>query len=138
MLTSTELLERLERTFGRGSERLAAESLFSFLTRYPETTHVNLQLMRQRLPGAASGEKDVEILRALQFLAGDGIAFLETKFEILDHEDHPCELDTQVVKEALAFKVNPLTGDEDPDVAAKIVMFFAPHPDAIKQLRSHD
>lgn len=138
MLTSTELLERLERTFGRGSERLVAESLFSFLTRYPETTHVNLQLMRQRIPGAGSGEKDVAILRALQFLAGDGIALLETKFEILDLENHPFELDKQVVKEALALKVNPLTGDDDPDVAAKIVMFFAPHPEAIKQLGAND
>ncbi|MDO9294250.1 MAG: hypothetical protein Q7U09_21920 [Hydrogenophaga sp.] len=138
MLTSTELLERLERTFGRGSERLVAESLFSFLTRYPETTHVSLQLMRQRIPGAGSGEKDVEILRALQFLAGDGIALLETKFEIFDLENHPCELDKQVVKEALALKVNPLTGDDDPDVAAKIVMFFAPHPEAIKQLGAND
>jgi len=136
MLTSTELLERLERTFGRGSERLAAESLFNFLTRYPGTTHVSLQLMRQRIPGAASGGKDVEIIRALQFLAGDGIAFLETRFEIIDADDHPHELDTQEVKEALALKVNPLTGDEDLDVEAKISMFFVPRPDAVKQLTS--
>jgi hypothetical protein len=135
MVTSTELLERLERTFGRGSERLAAESLFNFLTQYPETTHISLQLMRQRIPGAASGRKDVEILRALQFLAGDGIKFLETRFEILDPDDHPQELDLQVVKEALTFKVNPLTGENDPDVSAKIIMFFAPQPDAVKQLR---
>jgi len=92
--------------------------------------------MRQRIPGAASGGKDVEIIRALQFLAGDGIAFLETRFEIIDADDHPHELDTQEVKEALALKVNPLTGDEDLDVEAKISMFFVPRPDAVKQLTS--
>lgn len=136
MLTSTELLERLERTFGRGSERLAAEKLLEFLTRYDKTTHVSLQLMRQLTPGATSGGKDVEILRALQFLAGDGISFLEAKFEILDADDHPHELDTQVVRDALAHKVNPLTGDDDPEIAAKIIMFFSPDPEAVKQLRS--
>jgi hypothetical protein len=134
MTTSTELLERLERAFGRGSEWLVAECLITFLREHVHTSHINLQLVRQLTPNAASGGLDQEILRTLLFLAGDGIALLDTKFEIVDVEDHPHGLDKQVVKDALSLKVNPLTGENDPEVAAKITMFFEPIPEAMKQL----
>jgi hypothetical protein len=77
---------------------------------------------------------DQVILRTLQFLAGDGIALLDTKFEIIDANDHPHHLDPLEVKEALFLKVNPLTGDSEPDVSAKIQMYFAPLPEVIGQL----
>ncbi len=134
MTTSTELLERLEDAFGRGNERVVAECLIGFLTKHAETSHINLQLIRQLTPGAASGGLDQAILRTLQFLAGDGIALLDTRFEIIDAEDHPHGLDRQEVREALLWKVNPLTGESDPEVAAKINMYFAPLPGAISQL----
>lgn len=134
MATSNELLERLERTFGCGNERIVAECLIAFLTKHADTSHINLQLMRQLTPDAESGGMDQVILRTLQFLAGDGIALLDTRFEIVDAEDHPHGIDRQEVKDALSLKVNPLTGEKDSEVAAKITMYFEPLPDAISQL----
>jgi hypothetical protein len=134
MATSVELLERLERTFGSGGERLVAECLIEFLSKHADTSHINLQLVRQLTPEGASGRLDQVILRTLQFLAGDGVALLDTKFEIVDGQDHPHGLDRQEVREALSLKVNPLTGESDPEVAAKITMFFSPLPDAMTQL----
>lgn len=134
MATSNELLERVERTFGRGSEKIVAERLISFLSKHVETSHINLQLMRQLTPDGATGGLDAVILRTLQFLAGDGIALLDVKFEIVDAEDHPHGLDRQAVSEALSLKVNPLTGESDQEVATKITMYFAPLPDAVNQL----
>jgi hypothetical protein len=134
MATTDELLERLERAFGRGNERLVAERLIEFLARHAETSHINLQLVRQLTPEAASGSLDQVILRTLQFLAGDGVALLDTRFEIVDAEDHPHGLDRQEVKDALSLKVNPLTGENDPEVGAKITMFFAPLPEAMSRL----
>ena len=134
MTTSTELLERLEGAFGRGNEWVVAECLIGFLTKHAETTHINLQLMRQLTPNAASGSLDQVILRTLQFLAGDGIALLDTRFEIIDSEDHPQALDLQVVREALSLKVNPLTGESDPEVATKIHMYFEPLPSVMSKL----
>lgn len=134
MTTSTELLERLEGAFGRGNEWVVAECLIRFLTKHTGTSHINLQLVRQLTPDAASGRLDQVILRTLQFLAGDGIALLDTRFEIIDADDHPHHLDPQEVREALFLKVNPLTGASDPDVAAKIQMYFAPLPEVISQL----
>jgi hypothetical protein len=134
MTTSTELLERLERTFGHGNEWIVADCLIRFLTKHTGTSHINLQLVRQLTPDAASGTLDQVILRTLQFLAGDGIALLDTRFEIIDANDHPHHLDPQEVKDALFLEVNPLTGDSDPDVAAKIQMYFAPLPEVIDQL----
>lgn len=134
MTTSNELLERLERTFGRGSEWVVADCLIGFLRKNTGTSHINLQLVRQLTPDAASGSLDQVILRTLQFLAGDGVALLDTRFEIVDAEDHPHGLDRQEVKEALSLKVNPLTGESDPEVAAKINMFFAPVPEVMSQL----
>jgi len=134
MATSTELYERLERAFGRGSERVVAERLIGFLTEHRETSHINLQLVRQLTPDAASGTQDQAILRTLLFLAGDGIALLSTRFEILDAEDHPHGLERQDVKDALSLGVNPLTGERDPEVAAKIHMYFAPVRETMNQL----
>jgi hypothetical protein len=134
MTTSSELLERLERTFGHGNEWVVAECLIEFLTKHANTSHINLQLVRQLTPEAASGGMDQVILRTLQFLAGDGIALLDTRFEIVDAEDHPHGLERQEVKDALDLKINPLTGESDPEVATKITMFFAPIPEALSQL----
>lgn len=134
MTTSIEVLERLESAFGRGNECVVAECLIEFLTKHAETSHINLQLVRQLTPDAASGRLDQVILRTLQFLSGDGIALLDIKFEIVDAEDHPHALNRDEVKEALSLKVNPLTGDRDSEVATKINMYFAPIPGAIRQL----
>ena len=134
MATSNELLERLERTFGRGNEWIVADSLMGFLTRHTETSHINLQLMRQLTPDAASGMLDQVILRTLQFLAGDGVALLDARFEIIDAKEHPHGLDRQEVRDALLLNVNPLTGERDLEVASKINMYFAPLPEAMRQL----
>lgn len=134
MTTSTELLERMEGAFGHGNEWIVAQCLIGFLTKHAETSYINLQLVRQLTPDAASGRLDQVILRTLQFLAGDGIALLDTRFEILDEEDHPHDLDRQEVRDALSLKVNPLTGESDPEVSAKITMYFAPLPEAMSQL----
>jgi hypothetical protein len=134
MTSSTELLKRLEAAFGPGNERVVAECLIGFLNKHAETSHINLQLVRQLTPGATTGSLDHVILRTLQFLAGDGIALLDTRFEIIDTEDHPHGLDRQEVRDALLLKINPLTGDSDSEVASKINMYFAPFPEAIRQL----
>ena len=111
-----------------------AECLIGFLTKHAETSHINLQLVRQLTPNAAAGGLDHVILRTLQFLAGDGIALLDTRFEIIDADDHPHGLDRQEVKDALSLQVNPLTGERDPKVGAKINMYFAPVPEAMSLL----
>lgn len=134
MTTSNELFERLERAFGRGGEWLVAECLVAFLINYPATTYINLQLVRQLVPQGELEGADYVILRVLQFLAGDGIALLDTNFEIVDAEDHPHSLEKKEVRDALEHSVNPLTGEIDREVAAKIIMYFSPRAGAINDL----
>lgn len=122
MATTAQMLERLERTFGSGSERRIAICLFEFLAKHADTSHINLQLVRQLTPGVESQV----ILRTLQFLAGEAIGLLDTQFEIFDDDEHPHQLDRHVVKEALSSQINPLTGIADPEVASKIFMYFSP------------
>ncbi|WP_139201097.1 hypothetical protein [Polaromonas sp. JS666] len=134
MATTAQLLDRLERTFGVGTERLIAISLLDFLAAHAGTSHINLQLVRQLTPQAESGNLDHVILRTLQFLAGDAIGILDTRFEIFDEDQHPHGLEKSMVKEALSSQINPLTGDADPEVSRKIYMFFTPVPEALSLL----
>ena len=126
MPAADQVLARLERTFGAGAERDIARTLMDFLIAHKETSHINLQLVRQLTKGGDSGQFDGEILRTLQFLAGDAIGLLETKFEIFDEADQPHGIDNSVVKEAIFLQLNPLTGEADPQVDKKIFMFFSP------------
>ena len=128
MATTEQVINRLERAFGAGAERDIALSLLRFLAAHQDTSHINLQLVRQLTTGGQSGGLDLEILRTLQFLAGDAIGLLETKFEIFDEEDSPHGIANDVVKEAIELQLNPLTGEADPEVAQKIFMYFCPAP----------
>lgn len=124
MATNEQVIIRLERAFGAGAERDIALSLLGFLDDHRDTSHINLQLVRQLAIGGQSGGLDLEILRTLQFLAGDAIGLLETCFEIFDDQDCPHGIANEVVKDAIELQLNPLTGEADPDVAKKIFMFF--------------
>ena len=126
MASAEQMISRLERAFGAGAERDIARSVITFISTQNETSHINLQLVRQLTPNGASGGMDHAILRALQFLAGDAIGLLETRFEIFDEKNHPHGIANDVVKDAIALQLNPLTGEPDPDVAEKIFMFFSP------------
>jgi hypothetical protein len=126
MDSAEKVIDRLERAFGVGAERDIAWALIIFLSTNKDTSHINLQLVRQLTANGKSGGLDREILRTLQFLAGDGIGLLETKFEIFDEEEHPHGIENDVVRDAIALRLNPLTGEADPDIAKKIFMFFSP------------
>jgi hypothetical protein len=126
MTSNDQIFSRLVRAFGDGVEHEIATVLFDFLKLHSDTSHINLPLMRQLTPGAGSGTRDREILRTLQFLAGDAVGFLDAKFEIFDDLDHPHPIATNAVRDAINYKLNPLTGELDPDVAQKITVFFTP------------
>jgi hypothetical protein len=126
MKSTAQTIDHLERAFGVGSERDIAWALIDFLTKHNDTSHINLQLVRQLMGDGVSSRLDSAILRTLQFLAGDAIGLLDTKFEILDEEGNPHGIDNDVVKDAIDLKINPLTGEVDPIVAEKIFMFFSP------------
>lgn len=126
MKSTEQVIDRLERAFGVGSEREIAWALIHFLAKHNDTSHINLQLVRSLMGNSVPSGLDNAILRTLQFLAGDAIGLLETKFEIFDEDDNPHCIDNDVVKDALDLKLNPLTGETDPLVAEKIFMFFSP------------
>ena len=128
MPAADQILDRLVRAFGVGTEQDIARKLMQFLVEHEEAAHINLQLVRQLTEGGESGGLDREILRTLQFLAGDGIGLLETKFEIFDEQDNPHNIDNLVVRDAINLQLNPLTGERDPQVEKKIFMYFSPSP----------
>jgi hypothetical protein len=139
MLAAAQILSSLERVFGPSSaaEKSVVKALFAFLSKNPKTSHISLQLVRQILPNGSKGELDSVILRTLQFLAGDAVGLFDIRFEIIEGDEEPYQLEKHVVKEALALKVNPLTGDVDPQIATKIFIYFCPTPEAISSISNH-
>lgn len=117
------LFASMRRAFGGDAEGELARALFGFLEEHPATSHVTLQLMRNM----AAGSTDVHIVRTLQFLAGDNIQLLLTKFELIEDGDlEPVPLSVEEASVATAENVNPVSGDYDADVSKKIAVFFSP------------
>lgn len=128
------ILERLTSVYGRGVESDVAARLFDFISNHTETTHISLQLLRQMTPGGSSGALDAAIVRSLNFLAGDAVQVLDTCFEFIDDSDHPHHLTTDEAKDAVLLKLNPLTGESDPTVPSRVVIYFSPTDEALAML----
>lgn len=140
MLAVGQILASVDRVFGpnSGVEKSVTKSLLDFLSKNPATSHISLQLVRQLTPNSSKGQFDHVILRTLQYLAGDAVGFLDIRFEIIEGDEEPVELEKQVVKEALSMSVNPLTGESDVQIATKIFMFFCPTQEAIRSLANQN
>lgn len=119
-------MEQIGRTFGEGEERAVAESLLDFLARHRATSHITLHLMRELTPGASTGRLDKAIVRTLQYLSGDGIRILDTRFELIEEDELPVPLTNEEVKCVLDHQVNPITGELDPDIRNKVAIYFCP------------
>lgn len=126
MIQMPELIEKIGRTFGDGAEREVAKYLLSFLAKCPATMHITLHLMRELTPGASTGRLDPAIVRTLQYLSGDGVRVLDTKFELIEENVLPVPLTQEEVKSVLDHQVNPITGELDPDIRSKVVIYFCP------------
>lgn len=141
MTTGLQLLDRLDRTFEGGGEGYVARRLLSFLAVHPDTTHITLQLVHQisaepsGTPATQSASavrsvvSDAVAVRALQFLSAGANNVLEAKFELIedDREDvAPYILSDEEVRAVLTEGINPISGEHDPDISRKVVIFFAP------------
>jgi len=145
MAAALHLLERLDRTFEGGGEGAVARKLLSFLAQHPTTTHITLQLVRQialersehgdsavvrpRTQVSPTLETDAMAVRTLQYLSAGADGVLEAKFELIeeDREDlAPYVLTDEEVREVMAAGINPISGEYDPDIKRKVVIFFAP------------
>lgn len=136
MQTAPELLDHLGRVFGQGTEYAVAQRLLDFLSTHADTTYINLQLVRQLTPGAQAGAHDTAIVRTLQFLSGDAVRVLDVRFEFFDDDDHAHRLTTDEVRAALDFSINPLTGEEDPEIRRRVAMYFAPTAEVMRSFGS--
>jgi hypothetical protein len=56
---------------------------------------------------------------------------LDVKFEVFDEQDYPHKLTVEEVRGALDYSINPLTGEEDPDIRSRVAMYFAPTAEMI-------
>jgi len=130
MSTAPLLLESLVRVYGQGAEVEVAKRLMEFLSLHTTTTHINIHLIRQLTPGASSGTMDGSIVRALQFVAGDSVRLLDTKFEVVDSEDQPHDLTEEEVQAAISHQIDPFTGAPDPGIAERLIVYFSPTAEA--------
>ena len=126
MIQRRQLMEQIGRTFGEGAEREVAESLLGFLARHEATSHITLHLMRELTPGANTGRLDTAIVRTLQYLSGDGVRILDTRFELIEADELPVPLTEEEVRCVLDHQVNPVTGEVDPDIRNKVAIYFCP------------
>jgi hypothetical protein len=125
MLSQSKIFDQLERTFEQGAEYAFAIQLFDFFKNYPKTTHITLQLARQIALKNEFKFEDVEIVRALTFLAGDSVQVLATGFELIEDDESVHTLTADELGVILSDSINPITGDVDPDIKEKVALFFS-------------
>ena len=121
----SQLLGPLDRIHG-GCEGDIARRLLSFLDTYRDTTHVTIQLVRQLTPDIKVSGVDAAILRTLQFLAGDGVQCLETRFELIEPDHEPIELSDDDVATVMSDGTHPITGEVSVDIKDQVFLYFRP------------
>lgn len=130
------LLQQLRRVYGDGPEAVVASNLLTFLARFDGTRHVTVPLVRRLCPGAEAGQMDHAIARVLQYLSGDGPALLKLSFEYIDADDVPHTLEDDEARAAIDHRINPLSGEVDEHVRARLLAYFDPQTDRIRLLTS--
>lgn len=124
MISFSSSLQSLAEVFGDGGELVAAEKTLYFLLEHPTTKHINIGLVRQLT--SESSISDQAILRTLQFLAGDSIGILTTKFEFLNDDEEPEDISSDEARNAAIDRINPFSGDFDPECGKKLLVYFEP------------
>ena len=137
MSSERQLLDDIGRIFGQGPEYEIAQRLLIFLTQHADTTYINLQLVRQMTPGGHAGGQDPAIVRTLQFLSGDAVHVLDVGFELFDDDEHAHKLSKEEVRAALEANINPLTGEQDPEIRGRVAMYFAPTAEVMASLTNN-
>lgn len=117
-------LDSVAQVFGNGEERAAAEFLLRFLLSHPSTKHVNIGLVKE-LSGARR-PSDKAVLRTLHFLAGESVGILSMKFEYLNDDEEPEDIDDDEARSAVQAGINPFTGEYDPECGRKLLIYFEP------------
>ena len=123
MKTRSEAVASVRAIFGRGAESFVADALLSHLEEFPSTRHITIGLVH-RLMGRLVN--DQEIVRALQYLAGEDLALLTLKFEYINENDEPEDIDNEEARSVLDNSINPFTGREDLDAGKKLLIYFEP------------
>jgi tRNA U34 5-carboxymethylaminomethyl modifying GTPase MnmE/TrmE len=63
----------------------------------------------------------------LQCLSGDKIGLLETHFELIDENEDIHDISANDLR-AVSEGVNPITGQEEQDIANRIFVYYCPDP----------
>jgi hypothetical protein len=134
MANERELWHRVKSLFGEGPETELTRRLIGFLSAHTDTSHISFQLVRQLAPPGDGTERDRSILRTLQFLSGDEVKLLEIKYELFDEIEGVHDLSDEEAQSALTNKVDPITGNPDPNIAERVGLYFSPTPGTIDML----
>lgn len=120
-----EVLRRVRDTWGSLRETIVAEAILSFLEQHAAAANIPFATFL-KVAQLAGCRENATVSNVVSYLSGPGVDVLTIKFEMIDDESHVRELEDDEVDGIYERGINPLTGEEDPDIKEKILMFFAP------------
>ena len=126
MINQKRILKNIATIFGDGDEAFAATQIFKYINQQT-AAHISLEFVRQ-LGLQCNGRRlnDTSILRALQYLSGDGVQALEACFEIQVGDEDFEDLSTEQAKEAIATLIDPVSGHRDESLLNRILIYYRP------------
>ncbi|MEY3879905.1 MAG: hypothetical protein RIQ94_700 [Pseudomonadota bacterium] len=127
-ILKNQVISQFAEDWGLSSPEFSVcEKIFNYLLSRPANqlkhlTHGSLKI------AIKDYRSDIDILKAIQYLCGDGVHLLSLHFEILDDQNNYHELDYDVIKNANITRelVHPETGEYVENFEDKVLMYFKP------------
>ncbi|NEO83840.1 MAG: hypothetical protein F6J87_06195 [Spirulina sp. SIO3F2] len=125
METKLVLLQHIKKDWSESPQAKICEEILEYLISYknPEKLHLTYGIIKKIL---SNGYSDIHILQALQYLSGDRVPLLKSKFEMIDDCGDEYLLDDEDV--AVAQKTGVLFHPEKEEVVEdfenKVFIYF--------------
>lgn len=128
-----EALAGIARIWGDGLETRIGTAIIDLVADNLDSKYLPLSVFFEATNSVASDEK-VACLNVVHFLAGASLQLLKLQLEYID-EDHVELLDDDVAKAASESNINPMTGEADDQLGAKLFVCFSPSEVARRALK---
>jgi len=127
--SKVDAVRHLERLWAGRPEAAYGVRIVNFIAEHASSKYLPMNWFLE----LGDRKDDRTISRVIAYLTGAEMHFLNLNLEFID-EDHARFLDADEASAATVNKINPLTGEPDPEIESKLFIYFSPTDSALEIL----
>jgi hypothetical protein len=119
-------LSRINEDWGERPESRICSEILEYLTKdsSKDVSHLTYVRLSQI---SNFGQVDAALLRSIQYLCGDRVPLLESKFELIENNNHYQVSTSEIVEaEAVNYLIHPITGEAIDNYKDKVFVYYSP------------